>query len=105
MIRRSLLLGHAVAAALALSQQERAAPAPEVADPSPTLDKLRVIPVDPGHPREPSPQRFEIDRDQGVVYVRRADWPKLEQALRKRKAGHFKVDVQSDAIEVTDGRS
>lgn len=51
------------------------------------LENLRVIPVDPGHAREPLPQRFDLDEAAGVCYVRKADWPKLEAALKRgRKA-------------------
>lgn len=86
-MRRSFI-ATAVAAALArLSPPDEAPPSPLAApetDSAP-LDAVRVIPVKPGHPREPRPKRFELDKAAGVCYVREADWPELQAALRKRK--------------------
>lgn len=64
-----------------------------------TFDKLIVVPVRPGHPREPGPQRFSVDQDLGVCYVREADWPKLRETLRARRAkANIAIDVQADEI-------
>lgn len=86
MNRRVLQIAVASALARVTPETAPAAPAVRHAAEAATLDKLRVIPVDPGHPREPRPQRFEIDQEQGICYVRRADWPKLQKALKRRRA-------------------
>lgn len=62
------------------------APAPTLADIAKPGEPIRVIPVKPGHPREPRPKRFEIDRQQGVIYVREADWPTLKAKLQANRA-------------------
>lgn len=79
-----------LAVAAALARIEATPPPPPALDAaidSAPLDSVRVIPVKPGHPREPAAQRFELDKEQGVCYVREVDWPKLQRALKARKQG------------------
>lgn len=77
---RRPLLTTAVAAALIGARGEPPLPVSHA-----NLDEVRVIPVKPGHPREPQAGRFDIDRGAGVCYVREADWPKLQKVLAARK--------------------
>lgn len=79
----SFRLRMAVAAALA-AHGAKAEPVPELPEPAPELSKLTVVPVRPGHPKEPSPKGFTIEGQ--TCYVRAVDWPALKRALAKNRA-------------------
>lgn len=79
-------MNHLIRAAIAASIVPAEEPAAVVKAPDPTLADFTMIPVAPGHPREPRAQRFEIDHAARICYVRQADWPKLQAALAKQRA-------------------
>lgn len=88
-MRHPSVLGAAIASLLEQAQPQAELPATDLAsvrEVDESLARVRIVPVKPGHPREPRPQRFEMDPGQGVCYVREADWPALQAALARRRA-------------------
>lgn len=85
------VLRTAVAVALSSARPPAQEPATDLASLREVTEanaRVRIVPVNPGHPREPRPQRFEMDAAQGVCYVRAADWPALRAALTARRAAN-----------------
>jgi hypothetical protein len=88
------LLGHALAA-----PSDSVPPRPddlrEGVDATPFAG-LKIQPVPPGHEKAPKPKHYTIDKEAGVLYILEADWPKLRDALARRRAGVTSGDPHAD---------
>lgn len=95
-MRRVTRLAAAITAVLERSAGSPDEPATDLASLREVTEgqaRIRIVPVEPGHPREPRRNRFELDAPNGVCYVRQADWPQLQAALLARRAASAKASA------------